>query len=111
MEIMRESTRVKIVVTVPVSHADSVREAMGLAGAGHIGNYSSCSFSSKGIGRFKPEIGANPAIGRVGELETVEEERIEVICDAGILKGVIAAIRKAHPYEEPALDVFPLLDV
>ena len=63
----------KIVVFVPESHTDIVREAMGKAGAGKIGNYTFCSFSSKGIGRFKPEEGAHPAIGEIGKLEAVEE--------------------------------------
>src|SRR3989344_4652570 len=77
---MNISNKVKIVVFVPASHTDIVREAMGKAGAGKIGNYTNCSFSSKGIGRFKPEAGANPTIGEVGKLESVEEERIEMMC-------------------------------
>ena len=98
-------------VFVPESHADTVREAMGIAGAGKIGNYSFCSFSSKGIGRFKPGKGANPAIGKIGELELVEEERIEVICKRDNLKEIIAAIKKVHPYEEVALDVYPIEEI
>lgn len=108
---MDRFNNVKIVVTVPRSHADIVRDAMGRTGAGHIGKYSFCSFSSKGVGRFRPEQGANPAIGEVGKLESVEEERIEVICDRGILKEVVAAIKKVHPYEEVALDIYPLEDI
>lgn len=108
---MGRSKNVKIVVTVPESHADLVREAIGRAGAGHIGNYSYCSFSSKGVGRFKPEQGATPAIGEVGRLEAVDEERIEVICRRSVLKDVLAAIKKVHPYEEVALDVYPLKDL
>lgn len=101
----------KLVVYVPISHADVIREAMGKAGAGRIGNYSFCSFSSRGIGRFRPEPGASPAIGEVGKMEQVEEERIEVICQQEILKDVIAAVKKVHPYEEIAMDVYPLQDV
>jgi hypothetical protein len=108
---MGRSNNVKIVVTVPESHADVVREAMGKAGAGNIGNYAFCSFSSKGVGRFKPEKGAHPAIGEVGKLESVEEERIEAICNRGVLKDVVAAIKKVHPYEEVALDIYPLEDI
>ena len=107
---MSRSNNVKIVVTVPESHTDIVREAMGKAGAGDIGKYSFCSFSSKGIGRFKPKKGAHPAIGKVGELELVEEERIEVTCHRDVLKDVIAAIKRVHPYEEIALDIYPLED-
>lgn len=108
---MNESKLVKIVVFVPESHADIVREAMGRAGAGKIGNYTFCSFSSRGIGRFKPETGANPTIGEVGRLESVEEERVEAVCERGKLKAVIEAIKRVHPYEEVALDAYPLEEV
>jgi hypothetical protein len=64
-----------------------------------------------GVGRFRPEDGANPAIGKVGELEAVEEERIEVVCDRALLKQVIGAIKNVHPYEEVALDIYPLEEI
>ncbi len=105
------SANVKIVVFVPETHTDIVREAMGHAGAGKIGNYSFCSFSSKGTGRFKPEAGANPHIGEVGKFEEVPEERIEVICSRENLQKVIEAIKKVHPYDEVALDVYPLENI
>lgn len=101
----------KLVVFVPAAHGDRLREAMGNAGAGVIGNYAHCSFTVRGIGRFTPAPGANPAIGEVGRPETVEEERIETVCPAASLKAVLAAIRRAHPYEEPAIDVYPLADL
>lgn len=100
---------VKVVVTVPEKDADKLREAIGNADGGRIGNYAHCSFSVKGIGRFKPEIGANPAIGEVGKPEEVIEERIEVTCEEDKLDNVISAIRKVHPYEEPVIDVYPML--
>jgi len=100
---------VKIVVFVPEKDADRVIDAMGKAGAGRIGNYTFCSFSTKGVGRFKPEKGALPKIGKVGKLEKVKEERIEMICERRKLKKVIAAIKRVHPYETPAVDVYPLL--
>ena len=81
---------------------------MGDAGAGKIGNYSHCSFSSKGIGRFNPQEGAQPQIGSVGNLEEVVEERIEVTCSRELLNSVIEAIKKVHPYEEIAYDVYTL---
>jgi hypothetical protein len=102
---------VKIVVFVPETHTDVVREAMGKAGAGKIGNYSFCSFSSKGIGRFKPEQGASPHIGEVGKFEEVVEERIETICPREKLESVIAAIKEVHPYDEIALDVYSLENI
>jgi len=99
---------VKIVVFVPEADADKVRNALGQAGAGKIGNYSFCSFSSKGTGRFRPDEGASPHIGKVGDLETVAEERIETICARDILSTVVSAMKAAHPYEEVAYDVYAL---
>lgn len=103
-----KTENVKIVVFVPETHTDMVREAMGKAGAGIIGNYSSCTFSSKGIGRFKPEQGANPHIGKIGKPEEVIEERIETVCPREKLEAVIKVIKEVHPYDEVALDVYPL---
>ena len=100
--------RYKIVVYVPETHAELLRQAMGEAGAGRIGAYSHCTFSTKGVGRFRPEAGADPAIGVVGRLEAVAEERIETVCAGERLHQVLAAIRAAHPYEEPATDVYLL---
>ena len=105
-----KTSLVKIVVYVPVSHAERVREALGNSGAGHIGNYDFCSFSAKGFGRFRPLKGANPHIGKVGRSEKVLEERIETVCPKKILKKVLMLVKKAHPYEEPAIDVYPLLN-
>lgn len=99
---------VKIVVTVPLPQADAVREAMGHAGAGKLGNYEWCSFSVRGHGRFRPIEGAHPAVGSLGTFEMVEEERIEVTCDATLVEAVTTAIRSVHPYEEPAIDLYPL---
>jgi hypothetical protein len=101
---------IKIVVFVPLTHTDKVREAVGKAGAGAIGNYDFCSFSSKGIGRFRPNEKANPHIGKANELEEVEEERIEFICPVEKAKKVIEAMKAAHPYEEVAFDIFELVD-
>lgn len=98
----------KIVVYVPEDHADKLREVMGGAGAGRIGNYAHCTFSVKGTGRFKPLDGAHPAIGEVGRLEEVAEERVETVCDENRLNEVLKAIREVHPYEEPATDVYLL---
>lgn len=99
----------KLVVYVPLTHADAVRSAIGEAGAGVIGNYTHCSFSVRGVGRFKPEEGATPFIGEVGKLENVEEERIEVTVSEEALERVIAAMKSAHPYEEVAYDVYSLV--
>ncbi|MCM3765310.1 Nif3-like dinuclear metal center hexameric protein [Neobacillus niacini] len=98
----------KLVIFVPVSHADQVREALGNAGAGFIGNYSHCSFTGAGTGRFKPGADTNPYIGKTGELEAVEEVRIETIVPETLVKKAVTAMIKAHPYEEVAYDLYPL---
>ena len=88
---------VRLVVLVPESHADIVRESIGQTGAGKIGHYKYCSFSIKGVARFIPEEGAHPAIGQIGQLGKVEEEEIEVVCSENHVEVVIDAIRKVHP--------------
>jgi dinuclear metal center YbgI/SA1388 family protein len=98
----------KLVVFVPVSHAEVVRQALGNAGAGFIGNYSHCSFSANGTGRFLPGDNTNPFVGKVGQLEEVDEVRLETIVPEHLLKKTITAIIKAHPYEEVAYDVYPV---
>ena len=103
-----ETKNVKFVVFVPLSHADTVRQALGEAGAGKIGNYDFCSFSSRGKGRFRGNEKTNPAIGKAGKYKAVEEERIEVIMPREILKEVIEKVKAVHPYEEVAFDIYPL---
>ena len=105
-----EIENVKIVVYVPSSHADEVRKVLAESGTGHVGNYDSCTFSIKGTGRFRGLEGTKPFVGESGQLEEVEEERIETICPWGQFEAVLEAVKKAHPYEEPAIDVFPLLN-
>lgn len=98
----------KLVVFVPEKDADSVRAALGDAGAGAIGNYTHCSFSSKGVGSFRPGAGSNPHIGEQGKQEFVDEVKIECIYPDAIEKKVIQEMLKAHPYEEVAYDVYRL---
>jgi dinuclear metal center YbgI/SA1388 family protein len=101
----------KWVVFVPADNADAVREAMFAAGAGHIGDYSHCSWSAPGTGQFLPTEGASPTIGRVGSLERVPEDRVEMVAPTRLRAHVLAALRTAHPYEEPAFDIFALAAV
>lgn len=103
-----QSAYKKLVVYVPKNAERQVREALAHAGAGHIGNYSHCTFSAEGIGRFLPGKDTNPAIGTRGQLESVEELRIETIFPEEIEKKLLAALIKAHPYEEPAYDIYRL---
>ncbi|MDF2945681.1 MAG: Nif3-like dinuclear metal center hexameric protein [Bacillales bacterium] len=98
----------KLVVYVPLSHKEIVFTNMSNAGAGHIGNYSHCSFQINGKGTFKPLEGTNPYIGEIGEIDFVDEVRIDTIVPKQRLKAVITAMLKAHPYEEVAYDIFPL---
>lgn len=109
--IIMEFSKVKLVVTVPLSHADNVRRAMGDAGAWRFESYSHCSVSMPVTGRYIPLDGADPFIGSVGTFETVEEERIEVTCDSAIIAQVITAMVAVHPYDQVAYDVYPLLDL
>ena len=102
--------RVKIVTFVPVENADGIREALGRAGAGAIGEYSYCSYSVVGKGRFLPSEAAKPHIGKAESYETVTEQRIEVECDRSIAKDIVKAIKLVHPYEEVVIDVYPLID-
>jgi len=99
----------KWVIYVPSENADPVRAAVFGAGAGHIGDYSHCSWSVTGIGQFLPQEGASPAVGSVGTVERVTEERVEVVAPARARAAVLAAMRAAHPYEEPAFDIFALV--
>ena len=102
--------KVKIVVTVPNENVENVRNAMCEAGAGVIGNYSSCTTSTKSTGTFIPNENAKPYIGKKNKLEMVKGEKLEAVCDLSKVKQVIAKIREVHPYEEPAIDIVPLLD-
>lgn len=98
----------KLACFVPKGHSEAVRQAIAKAGAGRLGNYEACSFTSTGEGRFFPLEGANPYIGKVDALEIVEEECIEAILPQYALSKVLSAMVEAHPYEEPAYEVLPL---
>jgi len=98
----------KLVVFIPIESAAKVSNAVFAAGAGAIGNYSNCGFTAEGTGTFLPLAGARPAIGKKGKIEAVPEIRFETIVPAEKLDNCIAAMKKAHPYEEPAFDVFKL---
>lgn len=98
----------KLTTYVPLADAEAVRAALADAGAGHLGDYDSASFSTAGEGRFRPLPGARPAIGSVGEPEVVQETRIEVVLPRPRRAVVVAALLAAHPYEEPAYDVVEL---
>lgn len=98
----------KIVFFVPETHLGAVKEALFAAGAGRIGNYDRCAWQVKGQGQFRPLPGSHPHIGEQGELEVVDEYRVELVCPAGQLAAAVAALRASHPYETPAFDVLRL---
>ncbi len=98
----------KIVVFVPPSHAGGVMQAMAGAGAGTIGEYESCSFTSDGTGSFLPRAGADPFTGKRGVFGRVKEIRLEMVCPSWKLPAVVRAMRSAHPYDEAAFDVYRL---
>lgn len=98
----------KLAVFIDVDNADMLRQALVKAGAGEIGDYDSCSFSTEGTGRFRAREGADPYIGEVGKVEEVREEKIEVVFSSALKNRVLKAMLNAHPYEEPAYDLFEM---
>jgi hypothetical protein len=100
----------KLVWFVPESALDATRDAVFSAGAGRIGDYDHCSWYTRGTGTFLGGEAADPAIGEAGREERVDELRVETVVPAASLAAVVAALRAAHPYEEPAFDVYPLAD-
>lgn len=100
-----------IVCFAPLSHADAVRAALAGGGAGRIGEYSACSFTARGEGRFLPSERADPFSGTRGELSVVEEVRIEAVCAPDRLVEAVRAMLAAHPYEEPAWHAYETVDL
>ena len=98
----------KVVTFVPETNAEKVLDALAAAGAGEIGDYARCAWTAAGVGTFQPLAGANPTIGAVGEVARVDEIRIEMVLPRASRADVVRALRAAHPYEEPAFDVFEL---
>ena len=98
----------KLVTYVPAPQLNKVRDALFSVGCGHMGNYDSCGFSSTGTGNFRPLKGAKPKIGKVGELEAVEEIRFETLVVSGMERIAIDTLKAAHPYEEVAYDLYPV---
>lgn len=101
----------KLVFFVPPEHLEEVKTAVFAAGAGRIGDYSDCCWQVLGEGQFKPLPGSEPYIGSQGEVAKVSEYRVEMVCDNALVGAVVKALLDAHPYEEPAYDVWRLVDV
>ncbi|CAM3583024.1 YqfO family protein [Halomonas lysinitropha] len=101
----------KLAFFVPKDDAEAVKEAVFATGAGRIGDYEACCFQTPGTGQFRPLEGADPHIGRVGDLEQVEELKVELVCTDELIQTAVAALKLAHPYEEPAYDAWRLEDL
>lgn len=106
----KEDSLLKLVTFVPVLHAENVRKALFMAGCGYIGNYDSCSYNLEGEGTFRPLDGTHPFCGTIGNRHTEKEIRIETILPAFKKSAVIRALLAAHPYEEPAFDIYSLVN-
>ena len=99
----------KLCFYVPESHLEAVKQAMFAAGGGRIGEYDSCCWQVEGTGQFRPLSGSAPFVGQQGVVERVAEYRVEMVCEDHCAKAVVAALREAHPYEEPAWDAVLLV--
>ncbi len=106
----RKEPYTKLVVFVPSGYENQLRDALSRAGAGWIGHYSHCTYQSLGQGTFMPRAGSDPFLGREGDLEKVDEYRLETIVPPGLVPCVLEAMHEVHPYEEVAYDLYPLLN-
>ncbi len=100
----------KLCFYVPESHLERVKTALFSVGAGKIGHYDSCSWQTLGQGQFRPLEGSSPYLGQKGAVETVQEYKVEMVCDEALIKKVLDTLRRVHPYEEPAYDVMKLVE-
>lgn len=96
----------KLCYFVPESHLEKTKNALFEAGAGRIGDYDSCAWQCRGQGQFRPLAGSDPFLGNQGELEVVEEYRVELVCEDAVISATLEALKQAHPYEEPAYEVY-----
>lgn len=101
----------KIAFFVPETHKDAVKQALFDAGAGRVGNYDCCSWETLGQGQFRALQGANPFLGTIDQIEHVDEYRVELVCADALVSIAIRALKAAHPYEEPAFDVWKLAEI
>lgn len=101
----------KLCFFVPEDHAEPVKQAVFEAGGGRIGDYDCCAWQTRGDGQFRALDGADPFLGKVGEIERVSELKVELVCRDDLIRTVIGAMKAAHPYEEPAYDVYRLEEI
>lgn len=96
---------------VPESHLEPVKQALFDTGAGRIGDYDSCAWQTEGQGQFRALQGSDPHIGEQGQLTRVKEYKVEMVCEDALINAALAALKQAHPYEEPAYAAWRLMDV
>lgn len=108
---MSDARRHKLVFFVPREALESTRDAVFAAGAGRIGGYERCSWYTAGTGTFLAGEGTDPSVGRVGKEQRVSELRVETVVPADRAQDVVAALRAAHPYEEVAFELYPLVEL
>ena len=101
----------KLATYIPEFALTSTKSALFEAGAGRLGNYDRCSWQVLGEGQFRPLRGSNPSLGEEGSLEVIAEWKLEILVEKTVLNDVIAALKKAHPYEEPAYEVYACIDI
>ncbi|MEE3168863.1 MAG: YqfO family protein [Pseudomonadota bacterium] len=101
----------KMCYFVPSSHLDETKQALFEAGAGRIGDYDSCAWQCLGEGQFRPLAGSDPFLGKTGELERVEEYKVELVCEDRLIHDALAALKRSHPYEEPAYEIYRMEDI
>lgn len=101
----------KMCYFVPESHLEITKTALFESGAGRIGDYDCCAWQCKGQGQFRPLDGSNPYLGQTGEVEQVEEFRVELVCRDEVIRAAVQALKTSHPYEEPAYEVFRMEDL
>jgi len=109
--MLTQSKYFKLKIVLPKEFVEKIKEVLGENGAGKIGNYDYCTYVYPVSGSFRPLAGANPAIGKIGKIEHVDEMVVEVICHEDDLLRVVEAVRMAHPYEEPMIDIIPRLEL
>jgi hypothetical protein len=101
----------KMCYFVPETHVEATKQAMFEAGAGRIGDYDSCAWQCLGKGQFRPLDGSDPFLGKKGEVEAVDEYKVELVCEDNLVRDALAALKRAHPYEEPAYEIYRLEDI
>ena len=98
----------KLIFYVPINDVETVKNAVFKAGGGRLGNYSHCSWQTNGVGQFKPLLGSNPTIEIENSIQKIEELRVEILCEASIIKDAVFALKLSHSYEEPAYEIISI---